>query len=120
MFTNPQTMLRLLLLWVLTALAVLGGAYLLPWAEVDGFGTALIVAIILGLINLTVRPILLFLTLPLNILTLGLFTFVINALMILLADALVSGFEAGNFLTALIISLFVSLASIVVSDLKDS
>ena len=90
-------------------LAVLTGAYLLKGVHVDGFTTAVVVAIVLGLLNAFLKPILIFLTFPITILTLGLFLFVINALMILVADKLVSGFEVQNFWWALAYSLVVSI-----------
>lgn len=103
--------MKLLILWILTAISVVIMAYLLPWVEVNSFGTAALVAALLGLVSITIKPILLLLTLPLNILTLGLLTFVINALMVLLVDNVVTGFEAGNFWTALIVSLVITVLS---------
>ena len=93
------------------AIAVFLTSYILPGVYVDGFGTALLVALVLGIVNAIIRPILLLFTLPLNILTLGLFTFVINALMIQLVDALVGGFAVGGFINALLFSLVLSLIS---------
>lgn len=97
--------MRLFILWLSTAVAVLALSYILPWVEIDSFQTALVVAIVLGVVNLFVKPLLLLVTLPVNILTLGLFTFVINALIILLVDNLVDGFAVGGFFSALIVSL---------------
>ena len=91
--------------WFISALAILVTAYLLPQVSVKSFFTAVVLAVVLGLINAIIRPILLILTLPVNILTLGLFTFVINALMIMLADFLTPGFEVANFGWALLFSL---------------
>ncbi len=110
--------MKLVLLWLVSAAFILMATYFLPWATVDGFGTALLVAFVLGIVNVTIRPLIWLLTLPLNILTLGLLSFVINAAMVLLVDNWVDGFEAGNFWTALIISLSVSLASVLVNDLQ--
>ena len=90
-------------------LAVLTGAYLLKGVHVDGFTTALVVAIVLGFLNAFLKPILIFLTFPITVLTLGLFLLVINASMILIADKLVSGFEVRNFWWALAYSLVVSI-----------
>jgi putative membrane protein len=87
----------MLLRWVLNALALLAVSYIVPGFEVDSFWWALIVALVLGLVNALIRPILLILTLPINILTLGLFTFVINALMILLVANLLEGFSVASF-----------------------
>lgn len=94
--------------WILNALAILGAAYLLPGVNVDGFMTALVISIVLGLINAVLRPILIILTLPITILTLGIFIFVINALMILLADYFIGGFSVDSFWWALLFSLVVS------------
>ena len=95
----------------MNGLAVFLTAYLLPGVKVDGIFTAIIVAIVLGIVNFIVKPILHLLTLPITILTLGLFSFVINALMILLVDYLVPGFHVDNFWAALLFSLVLSLVS---------
>jgi len=94
--------------WILFSIAIYATAYLLPGIHIDSFTTALLAAIGLGLINMIIRPILLILTLPLNILSLGLFTFVVNALMVLLAGQLIPGFTVDNFWWALLFSLVVS------------
>lgn len=91
----------MLLRWILNALALLVVSYIVPGFEVASFWWALIVALVLGLVNALIRPILLILTLPINILTLGLFTFVINALMILLVSTLLEGFAVTGFGAAL-------------------
>ncbi len=85
-----------------TVFAVLLSAYLIEGFHVDGFYTAAIVAIVLGLLNITLRPILLLLTLPLNLITLGLFSFVINAGLILLISTFVKGFTVDGFIPALL------------------
>jgi putative membrane protein len=95
----------MLIKWLISALIILGLAYLLPGIEVSGFIAALIAALVLGLINTFVKPIIIFFTLPINITTLGLFTLVINAVMVLLVGALVSGFTVENFWWALLFSL---------------
>lgn len=92
----------LLLRLILNALAVILVSYIVPGVQVDGFFTALVTAFVMGLINAVIRPILLVLSLPINILTLGLFTLVINALMFWLASALVPGFQVAGFGSALI------------------
>ena len=94
---------------ILTALAVIVFANLLPGVTVDGYGTALIVAFVIAILNMFVRPLLIFFTLPATIVTLGLFLFVINAAIILLADNLVSGFAVSGFLVALIFSILLSI-----------
>ena len=93
---------------ILTALAVIVLANLLPGVTVDGHGTALIVAVVIAILNMFVRPLLIFFTLPATIVTFGLFLFVINAAIILLADNLVSGFAVSGFLVALIFSILLS------------
>jgi len=94
--------MNILLRWVLNALALMGVAYLVPGFHVNSFYAALIVALVLGIFNAIVKPIVVLLTLPINILTLGLFTFVINAVMILLVATFVKGFTVDGFVTALI------------------
>lgn len=96
---------------LVSAIAVIISAYILPGVKVDGFLTALIVAVVLGAINMFIKPILILLTLPLNILTLGLFTFVINALLVLLVSNLVPGFKVAGFFPALLFSLVLSIVS---------
>ncbi|MBD1396293.1 phage holin family protein [Pontibacter sp. JH31] len=94
---------------LLTGVAVLLAAYILPGVQIAGFGSALILAVVLALLNAVVRPILVILTIPVTVITLGLFLLVINALIILLADFLVPGFQVDGFLWALIFSLVLSL-----------
>lgn len=96
---------------LVSGLAVFLSAYLIPGVKVDSFVTALIVAVVLGLVNILIKPIISLLTLPLNLLTLGLFSFVINALMILLVAAIVKGFTVNGFVTALVFSIVLSVVS---------
>ena len=103
----------------ITAGALLLAAYLVPGIVVSNFYTALIVAVILGILNMVVRPILLLLTLPITLLTFGLFVFVINAALFLLAAAVIDGFAVAGFLPALIGSLLVSIVSAVANKLID-
>lgn len=98
----------LILKILLTGVAAFLAAYLLPGVQLDGYGAALILAIVLALLNAVVRPILVLLTIPVTILTLGLFLLVINALIILLADYLLGSFQVDGFLWALIFSLVLS------------
>src|SRR4030042_1950580 len=91
--------------WIVYSLAILVAAYLLPGVHVAGFLTALAVAVVLGIINAVIKPILVILTLPINILTLGLFTLVINAALVLLTGKLVTGFKVDGFWWALAFSL---------------
>lgn len=99
----------LLIRWLVTALAVLIAAYILPGVSVAGFGVALVVALVLGIVNVFLKPILVVLTLPITIVTLGLFLLVINAGLVLLVDRIVPGFSVTNFWWALLFSLVVSL-----------
>lgn len=103
---------------LLNALAVIIAAYLLPGIKVANFFTALVVAIVLGIANIFIKPLILLLTLPINILTLGLFTFVINGLIILLVSAIVPGFQVQNFGWAILFSIVLSLVNAVLSTLK--
>jgi len=82
--------------------AVLLAAYLIPGFIIAGFYTALIVALILGVLNITIKPILVLLTLPLNLLTLGLFSFIINAALLLFVASFVEGFTITGFVPALL------------------
>ena len=104
--------------FLLTAVATLVAAYLLPGVEVDGFWTAFILAVLLAILNVTVRPILLVLTIPATVLTLGLFILVINALVIMLADAILSGFYVENFWWALLFSLVLWLTNSFLKDIS--
>lgn len=92
----------LLLRWVISALALLLVTYLVPGFYVQSFGYALIVALVIGLVNAVLRPLLILLTLPVTILTLGLFVFVINALLLMLVGAILEGFDVNGFVPALI------------------
>lgn len=102
-------LLSIVLHWVLTALILMLVDALTPGITISSFGTAMIAAFVMGLVNFFIRPFLLLLTLPLNLLTLGLFSFVINALMFGLVAWLVPGFEVSNFLSALMGSLLLAL-----------
>lgn len=107
--------MKTILRWFLRALAVVITAYLLPGIVVKSFFVALVVAVVLGFFNTILKPILVILTLPINILTLGLFTLVINAGLILLASNLVAGFQVDGFWWALIFSLILSLVNAVLN-----
>ncbi|MBK8889930.1 MAG: phage holin family protein [Dechloromonas sp.] len=93
--------MRIIAIWVINALALLALPYVFSSIKVESFGTALLVALVLGLINTLLRPLLVLLTLPVTLLTLGLFIFVINALLFQLTGHLVSGFDVGGFWSAL-------------------
>lgn len=108
--------MRLILKWLLSALALLAVSYLYSGVQVTSFTHALIAAAVIGLLNLVVRPVLVVLTLPVTIVTLGLFLFVINALLFWAASGLLSGFHVSGFLAALIGSLLYSLAGVVIES----
>ncbi len=106
--------MKLILRWLLLAAALLLVAYLYPGVTITSFASALIAAFVLGLLNTIVRPLLVLLTLPVTVLTLGLFLFVINALMFWSAASLLDGFGVNGFTAALIGSLIYSLCGMVI------
>ena len=108
-------MMKFLINLLVSAAAVFVAAYFLPGVSVDGFITAIIVALVLGLINAFIRPVVVILTLPINILTLGLFTFIINALLVLLVTMIVPGFVVNGILWAIIFSIGVTVVRTVFS-----
>lgn len=103
--------MKFILRLLISAAALLGVTYIIPGISVDDFYTALIAALILGLLNAIVRPILILLTLPITILTLGIFIFVINAGMFLFVASFVDGFDVHGFIPALLGSILVSIIS---------
>jgi len=112
--------MKIILKMLLTAIAVVVLAQILPGVQVAGYTSAIIVAIVLGLLRIFVRPLLIIFTLPITIMTLGLFLFVINAAIILLADKLIDGFAVSGFWYALLFSLLLSFfQSILYSFLKE-
>jgi putative membrane protein len=106
--------MKLIVRWLLLAAALLLVAHLYPGVTVASFGSALIAAFVLGLFNTLVRPLLVLLTLPVTILTLGLFLFVINALMFWAAASVLDGFGVTGFLAALVGSLLYSVCGLVI------
>ena len=107
--------MRLILLWILNALALLAVAYLLPGIHVDGFTGALLAALVLGLINALVRPLLILLTLPITVLTLGLFILVINGLLFWFVGSVLQGFVVSGFWVGVMGALLYSILSSVFS-----
>ena len=103
--------MKILFNLLITACALLLTAYFLPGVVVDGFTSALVFAIVLGLINLVIRPVLKVLTFPITLLTLGLFSFVLNAILFFFAASFIDGVMVMSFLDALFASLIVSLIS---------
>jgi putative membrane protein len=113
--------MNLLIRILVTALLVMILSYIMSGVVVDEFTTAVKVAVVLGLLNFFVKPILVLLTLPVTILTLGLFYLVINAAIIMLCDHFVGGFQVNSFWTALFFSIILSLSQSLVYKLtKDS
>ena len=110
-------MISLLARWIVNAAALLLVAYLYPGVNVESFFAAAIAALVLGLVNAVVRPILVILTFPVTLLTLGLFLFVINALLFWLVAEIVKGFTVSGFMGALIGSILYSLITLVTSKL---
>lgn len=106
----------MILRWFITTIAVLIVPYLVSGVKVSGLGTALIAAAILGVLNALVRPILILLTLPLTVVTLGFFILIINALMFQLAGAVVPGLQVDSFWSAFFASLIVSLVSWIMNN----
>jgi putative membrane protein len=104
-------MLKLLLVWVINAVALLAVAYLMPSIAVANFTTALVAALVLGLVNAVIRPVLVLLTLPATILTLGLFIFVINGLLFWFVGSFIQGFVVGGFWAGVIGAIVYSLIS---------
>ena len=103
--------------WAISAVSVVVAAFIVPGVRIANTWSALIAALVIGLVNALVRPILLLLTLPINLLTLGLFTFVINALMFWLASSIVKGFDVANFKAAFFGALVYWLVSWVVNGM---
>ncbi|WP_298052744.1 phage holin family protein [uncultured Paenalcaligenes sp.] len=109
--------MTLLLVWILNAVALLIVAYILPGITVASFGSALIAAVVLGLLNMLLKPVLQVLTLPLTIVTLGLFLLVINALLFWMAGSMLKGFEVAGFWWAFIGAIVYSIATSLLSNL---
>jgi putative membrane protein len=106
----------LLLRWLILTFAIMIAAYLFSGIHVNGFGSALFAALVLGILNAFFRPILLILTLPINVLSLGLFTFVINAVLLLMTSGVIGGLVVDGFGSALFGSLIISLVSLLLSS----
>ena len=110
-------MIRLLIVWLINALALMAVAYLMPSIEVSSFGAALVAALVLGLVNAIVRPVLVLLTLPVTILTLGLFIFVLNGLLFWMVGSWLQGFWVGGFWAGVLGAIVFSIISWALSAL---
>ena len=111
--------MKIIVKWLLSAAALLAVAHFYSGVQVTSFGSALIAAFVIGLFNTILRPILVVLTLPVTLLTLGLFLFIINALMFWAASGVLSGFQVRGFTAALIGSLIYSVMGIVIESALD-
>ncbi len=109
--------MKLVIVWLLNALALLGVAYLLPSIQVDNFTSALIAALVIGLVNMLLRPILVILTLPITILTLGLFILVINGVLFYLVGDWLQGFEVRSIMAGIVGALLYSIFSYLLTTL---
>ena len=109
--------MEIIISWIVSAMVIFSVAYILPGVRVESFTAALVVALILGIINAFVKPVLVILTLPITIITLGLFYFVLNALLILFVSSIVPGFSVNGFLWALIFGIVLSIANTFVNKL---
>lgn len=103
--------MKIIFNWFISAVAIMISAYILPGVEVAGWVAALVLAVVLGAINAILKPLLILLTLPINILTLGLFSLVINAALVMLAAYIVPGFSVAGFWWALIFALVLSIVT---------
>jgi putative membrane protein len=108
--------MKILIHWLISALAIVISAYLLPGVHVSGFITALVVAVVLGAVNGFLRPILVLLTLPITILTLGIFLLVLNTLLIMLVASIVPGFVIDGFWWAFIFGIVLALVNTVLNS----
>lgn len=109
--------MKIIVSLLLNALALVATAYIVPGVSVDSFQTALLAAIVLGLLNAFIRPILLVLTLPLNILTLGLFTFVVNAIVLWMVTLVVKGLQIESMVTTILAAVVLTVVSTALSML---
>jgi putative membrane protein len=108
---------RLLLVWLVNTVALVAVAYLMPSVTISSFGAALLASAVLGLVNTIIRPILVLLTLPVTVLTLGLFIFVINGLLFWMVASFLEGFEVAGFWSGVLGALVYSLISWLLSAL---
>jgi putative membrane protein len=105
-------LIQLFLNWLVATLAIVIATYLVPAVHVSGFSAAFVAALVLGIVNAFFRPILILFTLPINIISLGLFTFVINAFLVMLTSAIVPGFDVPGFGWALLFSFVLTLVNV--------
>ena len=109
--------MRILLVWLVNTLALIAVAYLMPSISVASFGSALVAALILGLVNAVIRPVLFVLTLPVTVLTLGLFIFILNGLLFWFVGSFIEGFEVRGFWSGVFGAILFSIVSWALSAL---
>lgn len=114
-YKERKLFMVLLVRWILFALAIIFVAWLVPGIEVENFQSAMLVTVIIALINIFIRPLIVFITLPINILTLGVFTLVINALLLMLAGYLAPGVDVEGFLSAFIGSVVLAFLGLIIN-----
>ena len=105
--------MNIIIKWIVNALVIMVAAYILPGVHVMNFWTALVLALVMGILNILIKPLLVVLTLPITLVTFGLFLLVINALIVLLASHLVSGFTVDGFWWAFLFSIVVSFINLI-------
>ena len=105
----------LIVRWILFTLAIIFVAWLVPGINVDNFQSAMLITVIMALINIFIRPLIVFITLPINILTLGLFTLVINALLFMIAGYIAPGVEVDGFLAAFLGSVVLAFLGLIIN-----
>lgn len=110
-------MIRFLIRWLISAVSIYIITYLPIGITVSSFKSTIIAAAILGIINVTIKPILVILTLPINIITLGLFTFIINGIVLIITSYVVVGFDVKNIFSAIIASILISIVNVILTNL---
>ncbi len=110
-------MVRFLIRWLISAVSIYIITYLPIGIAVSSFKSTIIAAAILGIINVTIKPILIILTLPINIITLGLFTFIINGIVLIITSYVVVGFDVKNIFSAVIASILISIVNVILTNL---
>lgn len=112
-------MIEVILKWIIYSILIIFTAWIVPGISVENFASAMLVCLIIGIINAYIRPLVQFISLPVNFLTLGLFSFVINALLLMLAGILTPGFEVNGFLSALLGSIILALFANVINKIGE-
>ncbi len=103
--------MKILAEWIIRAFILLATTYFVPGFKIDSYTTAFVVALVLGILNMFVKPVLIFFTLPATILSLGLFLFVINAILLVITARLVEGFQINSFFTAIVAAVVITILS---------